>query len=63
MLQAKEKDSFFYQDSYNRVTDLELETLLKQSQEIVISLKAELDKRQIVAKPQSPGVIECSEKL
>ncbi|OCK74894.1 hypothetical protein K432DRAFT_386533 [Lepidopterella palustris CBS 459.81] len=63
MLRTKERDHFSYQDSYGEVTNSELEAFLEQARKTVLSLEAELEKRQIVALGLSNGVSDCSEKL
>lgn len=64
LLRTKEKDSFTYQNSYKGATILELETLLGLGQEIVRLLKAELVKRQVIAKlKQLNAITKYTKKL
>jgi hypothetical protein len=59
---AENKDFLLHRNGYSKVTDSELETLLQQSREAVISLEAKLKNRQIITYPPS-AIKECSEKL
>lgn len=63
-LWTKERDYFPYHHGCGGVTNSELETLLERGRETVLSLEAELEKRQVATKLEpSSGVSECSEKL
>jgi hypothetical protein len=46
-LHVKERGSFLWSDGFAGVTNAELETLLQQSRDTVISLEAEFEKRQL----------------
>ncbi|KAH8726662.1 hypothetical protein GQ44DRAFT_613312 [Phaeosphaeriaceae sp. PMI808] len=61
---TKEKGCFAWQNGYTDVSASELEALLKIGREIVCSLEAEVEARQLVIKlEQSSAVSECAEKL
>jgi hypothetical protein len=57
-----ENKGLLHRDGYSGLIDSELETLLQQSREAVISLEAELKNRQIISHPPS-AIKECGEKL
>jgi hypothetical protein len=51
ILRTKDKDYFLNCDDYSAVTDAEVETLLQQSREAVLSLQTELESRQKIRFP------------
>lgn len=61
---TKERGHFVWQDGYTDVNTSELEALLKIGKDIVCSLEAEAEARQVAVKlEQSSLVSECAEKL
>jgi len=62
-LHTEDRDGFLNRDGYQGVTDSELETLLQQSREAVLSLEAEIEKRQNISRDPPLGIKESCEKL
>ncbi len=64
VLRTKDRDYFLCIDGYGGVINSELETLLQQSREVVLSLEKELEQRQVTTDLASPkGISECCEKI
>jgi hypothetical protein len=62
-LRTKDRDFFSHGDDYGGVTDAELEALLQQSRELVLSLETELENRQSVRHGLPEGIRESCKKL
>jgi len=64
VLRTKDRDYFLCVDGYGGVINSELETLLQQSREVVLSLEKELEQRKVAMNLDSPnGISECCEKI
>jgi hypothetical protein len=64
VLQTDRKSCFSFENGYEGITILELQTLLKLGRETVRSLEAELEKRGVVARLETSNKVkDCADKL
>ena len=63
-IHTKQRDSFLWREGYTKITNIELETLLQQSRDIITSLKTEIRKQQLqLPSSYSNRNNKCHEKL
>ena len=61
---TKDREKFHWTEGYGSVTDIELEVLVQQGRTAVLSLEAELEKRQLQKSTHQPGEVDaCDKKL